>query len=370
MKNLNRRQWLRRASLASAATLIGGVASAESVTFPARPLPAEGPIRLSSNENPYGPAPSVRQAIIDSFDLGCRYPYAWQEELLERIADREGLSKEHIVITGGSTEGLKITGLTYGLYGGEILTAAPTFKAMSSYAAQFGAHINAVPLTDSLHYDLEEMGRRITNNTKLVFLCNPNNPTGTLLPAAQVRDFCNTYADRCLIFSDEAYGEYIEEDQYPSMTEWVRRGKNVIVSRTFSKVYGLAGIRIGYLLARPDIAERLAANRVAFTNMPALFAANAALRDQEFYQYSLQQNRKCKQMIYDTLDELGLPYVSSHTNFVFFKTGRSIATFGAAMLNTGVQVGRPFPPLLDWCRISTGTEAEVARFCEGLRQVI
>lgn len=370
---LDRRQWIRGAGLASAAALITGVRPLQAKNnswFPERPIIDGEPIRLSSNENPYGPSQKVRQSIQEAFEIACRYPSASRDGLLEKIAKKEGLSKDHIVITGGSTEGLKVTGLTFGLHGGEIITAAPTFRALYAYAENFGAHIHEVPVREDLQHDLAAMEARITSRTSLVFVCNPNNPTGTLLPAEEMKSFCKRVAKQTMVFSDEAYGDFITEKGYPSMTELVKEGHNVIVSKTFSKVYGIAGMRIGYLVARPDIAARLIQNRVAFTNILALHAATTAIDDQEFYDFSLRKNEEAKTMIYENLDQLGLSYVKSHTNFVFFKTGRPITEIQKAMLAQGVKVGRPFPPFLDWCRISTGTIPEMERFNAALRKVM
>jgi histidinol-phosphate aminotransferase len=370
---MNRRKWLQGAGIASVATLLGGPTALQAKTVPLyrERLILEGmPIRLSANENPYGPSPVVRKAIENAFDVACRYPGADRNRLLEKIAKKEGLSTDHIVITGGSTEGLKVTGLTFGLDSGEIIAAAPTFKALFGYAQQFGAHIHEVPVREDLQHDLPEMERRITNRTSLVFICNPNNPTGTLLPADEFTDFCKRVSKRTVVFSDEAYADFITEPDYPSMASLVKQGHNVIVSRTFSKVYGLAGVRIGYLVARPDIAARLIRNRVAYTNVLALHAAEAALEDQAFYDFSIEQNMAAKKMIYKTLDDLGLEYQPSHTNFVFFKTGRPIVTLNEQMRDKGVLVGRPFPPLTDWCRISTGTIEEVKRFNQALKEVM
>ncbi len=371
MSTINRRQWLRTAGLGSGLALLGGIpafAKSEALPFPARPL--ADVIRLSSNENPFGPSPAVREAMQKAFDHGCRYPYSYQRELLNLLAKREGLSPDHIVITGGSTEGLKITGLTYGIENGEILAAEPTFLAMLNYGEQFGAHINKVPLDDKLRYDLDEIEKRVTNQTRLIFLCNPNNPTGTIVPADKLKDFCQTVSKRTVVFSDEAYYDFITEANYPSMVELVKTGHNVIVSRTFSKVYGIAGIRIGYLIARPDIAARLRKNVVAFTNVLALFAAKAAIEDTQFYEFSLQMNEKAKAHIYASLDEMNLEYVPSHTNFVFFKSGKNIAQLNREMREHGVMIGRPFPPYLDWCRISTGTMDEVKLFSSALKKVM
>lgn len=373
MQQFNRRQWLKTGGLASALAFISGpaaLARSHTPSFSPRPIVAGQPVRLSANENPYGPSDRVRRAIQDSFDVACRYPSGYVRELRDMIAEKEGVAKECVVITGGSTEGLKITGMIYGQSNREIIAADPTFQALLRYAEQFGTYVHRVPLNDKLEHDLNAMYQRITGRTGLIFLCNPNNPTGTLLEADAVRDFCESAAKRTVVFSDEAYCDYIDRPDYPSMVELVKKGENVIVSRTFSKVYGMAGIRIGYLVARPDIANRLKEKVVAFTNTPALFAAKTALQDEEFYRFSIDKNKEAKARIYATLDELGLEYVPSQTNFVFFRTGQPIADFGAKMREQGVLVGRPFPPYLDWCRISTGSLAEVDQFNSGVKKVL
>ena len=154
------------------------------------------------------------------------------------------------------------------------------------------------------------------------------------------------------------------------MIELVKQDMDVIVSRTFSKVYGLAGMRIGYLIAKPSIASEIRANMVAYTNIPAITAANAAMDDSEFYDFSLQKTHEAKSMIVGKLKELGLNYTPSHTNFIFFETGKPIRQFQASMRKQGVEVGRPFPPFDNWCRISTGTLEEVQRFNEALTTVM
>lgn len=371
MSGLNRRQWLKRASLGGGIALLGGLpAMAKTASYPYPIRSMEPLVRLSSNENPFGPSEKVRTAMQKAFDVGCRYPYSYQKDLLEALAQKHDVTTDHIMITGGSTEGLKITGLTYGIHSGEILTGDPTFQALLSYAEHFGGIINRVPLDENLTYDLEAIEKRISNQTKLIFLCNPNNPTGTLLPADKLKDFCDTVSERAVVFSDEAYYDFITEKDYPSMVELVKADHNVIVSRTFSKVYGLAGIRIGYLIARPDIIQRLQKSMVAFTNVIGLFAAKAALEDQAFYQFSIDQNNKAKAHLYQTFEEMGLKYYPSHTNFVFFHTGRDIVELNAAVAEHGVKIGRPFPPLIDWCRISTGTMEEVKAFTQAFKKVM
>ncbi len=364
MTQLNRRNWLRLTGLAGSAALVHPLTAMGTVPAPnAAPALA----RLSSNENPFGPSKKVRQAIMAAFDEGCRYPFRKMSDLAAKIAEREGVDADQVVITGGSTEGLKATGLTYGVHGGEVISPDPTYLSLLTYAAQFGAYINRVPLDDNLEHDLEEMERRVTSATKLMFVCNPNNPTGTIIAPEKVEDFCHSVSKKCMVFSDEAYIDFIEVPKYPTMVSLVKKGANVIVSRTFSKVYGLAGLRIGYLIARPDIAARIKPNVMAYTNMLAIHAATAALEDQEFYDYSLQRNSEAKEYLYGVLDELGLRYVRSHTNFVFFHTGKPIQKVIEQMRAKDVLVGRPFPPMTDWCRISTGTMADVEKFGSALK---
>ncbi len=369
MRNVDRRQWLKTVGLSGSFAFLGGL-EALAMDFPERTFPADQAIKLSSNENPYGPSKRVRDIISNTFDEACRYPFNALRGLVNMIAEKEGVSKDHVVVTGGSTEGLKATGLVYGLGGGEIIAADPTFQAMLRYAETFNAHIHRVPLDEKMEHDLVAMGKRVNNKTRLIFICNPNNPTGTLLNASALRDFCMSYDNQALIFSDEAYYDFITEPDYPSMVELVKEDRNIIVSKTFSKVYGLAGLRIGYLIARPDIASRLKAAVMANTNILAIEAAKEALKDSEFYKYSLLRNEEAKSHIYSTLDGLGLPYIRSHTNFVFFKSGRPIQDLIPAMREEGVLIGRPFPPLYNWARISTGTMTEVKAFSGALQRVM
>lgn len=371
---MDRREWMKRGSAFGALSLLGttGVIStltaAEKAKFNPRDL--DFPLQLQFNENPFGPSAKVREAMVKAFDIGCRYPDPYSKELMDMIVEKEGVSSDHIVITGGSTEGLKITGLTFANNGGEIIAARPTFLAMMTYAQQWGATVNWVDLDDQLTHDVDEMERRISDKTKLVFLCNPNNPTSTLLSKEKLIKFCTSASKKTIVFSDEAYYDFIEEKNYPSMISLVKQGEDVIVSRTFSKVYGLAGLRIGYLIAKPALAKQIRNNVVAYTNVIALKAAASAMKDDEFYRFSLAKVRECKQIMYAAMDELKLEYIKSNTNFIFFKTGRNINTFNKQMLDEGVRVGRAFPPYNDWCRISTGTIEEVQYFAEALKKVL
>lgn len=368
MKNVDRRKWLKTIGLAGGFALTGGFEALAFEPLPQQRLPSL--IKLSSNENPYGPSKRVREAILNNFDNACRYPFGMLRELVQMIAEKEGVSKDHIVVTGGSTEGLKAAGLTYGLDGGELIAADPTFQSMLRYAENFGAHVHRVPVDDQMQHDLEAMAKRVTSKTRLIFICNPNNPTGTLLNKNVLRDFITSVDDKAVVFSDEAYYDFITEPDYPSMVDLVKEGRNVIVSKTFSKVFGLAGLRIGYLIARPDIATRLKNTVMANTNVLAIQAAKEALKDDEFYKFSIAKTSQAKDIIYNTLNSLGLEHVKSHTNFVFFKTGRHIDGLIQDMKKENVLIGRPFPPFYDWARISTGKIEEVELFGKALKKVL
>ncbi|MBT8298127.1 MAG: histidinol-phosphate aminotransferase family protein [Maribacter sp.] len=370
MRNIDRRNWLKTVGLTSGFALLGGF-EALSFQFPQNSIDSDLLAKLNANENPYGPSKRVREVISNNFDLGCRYPFRTLSSLTVKIAEKEGVSKDHIVITGGSTEGLKAAGLTFGGFGdGEIIAADPTFQAMLRYAETFGTKVHRVPVNAELEHDLEAMAGKVNAKTKLIFICNPNNPTGTLLDKNKLIDFCKTYDSKAVIFSDEAYYDFITEPDYPSMVELVKNGRNVIVSKTFSKIYGLAGLRIGYLVARPDIAGRLKASVMANTNTLAIEAAKEALADDDFYKFSIVNNMEAKKMIYSTLDSLGLEYIKSHTNFVFFKTGRPINEMISKMQQENVLIGRPFPPFYNWARVSTGKMADMDRFGTALKKVM
>ena len=327
-------------------------------------------VRLSSNENPFGPSESMRKAMMKGMDEGYLYPHGRIRELAELIAKSVNVPTDHIVVTAGSTEGLTAAGLTYAAQGKEVIACNPTFKALLSYAAQFGGYVNNVNLDHNHNYDLNTIERRISSHTGLVFVCNPNNPTGTIVNGNDLKSFCEEASKKTIVFVDEVYYDYIEEPNYPTMIDMVKQGKNVIVARTFSKIYGLAGIRIGFLVARPEIASRLQANQQAGTNIMGVFAGMAALEDRDFYKSSLAKNKEARDFLYSVFNDLGLEYLPSHANFVFFKSGRHIETLIDQMREHNVIIGRPFPPMTKWCRISTGTMDDMYAFANALKSVM
>ena len=372
----SRRDWFKSSIGIGGLMLTPSILTAEEIKK-YNPRSKSSIVKLSSNENPYGPSERVLNAIKNSFNDACRYPYEFIQELQKTLAKKHDVPIESIVITGGSNEALRITGLAISNKGGNIVAGQPTYLALMNYAEAWGAEIKWVPVDSDKGYDLKKIRESIDKETNMVFIANPNNPTGTLLNANSLADFCEDISKQTLVFCDEAYYDYVNEKDYPSMDYLARKGENVIISRTFSKVYGMAGLRIGYLVLRPGLADDLFGkyspygrpNIMAQTNVLAVAAASEALKDTDFYKFSLKKANEEKDKIYKLLDYLDLKYIKSSTNFVFFESKKHIDKLSAEMLEKGVRVGRPFPPFYDWCRISTGTSEEVDRFIESMLEV-
>ena len=372
----SRRDWFKSSIGIGGLMLTPSILTAEEIKK-YNPRSKSSIVKLSSNENPYGPSERVLNAIKNSFNDACRYPYEFIQELQKTLAKKHDVPIESIVITGGSNEALRITGLAISNKGGNIVAGQPTYLALMNYAEAWGAEIKWVPVDSDKGYDLKKIRESIDKETNMVFIANPNNPTGTLLNANSLADFCEDISKQTLVFCDEAYYDYINEKDYPSMDYLVRKGENVIISRTFSKVYGMAGLRIGYLVLKPELADGLFGkyspygrpNIMAQTNVLAVAAASEALKDTDFYKFSLKKANEEKDKIYKLLDYLDLKYVKSSTNFVFFESKKHIDKLSAEMLEKGVRVGRPFPPFYDWCRISTGTSEEVDIFIDSMLEV-
>lgn len=329
----------------------------------------DGHVRLSSNENPYAPSEAMKVAINELGDTICRYPNQFFGSIEKMIADIEGVPADNVVLTSGSREGLKAVGLIKAIAGGEIACCLPTYRALLTYAEQWGAKLRVSPLKADFNYNLEAIEESINDDTQMVFICNPNNPTGTLLDAGELESFTRRVAQRTTVFIDEVYYDYVEEPNYPSMKHLILEGENVIIARTLSKIYGLAGVRVGYIMAGTETATHIRDTLMSGTNIFGTTLAATALKDAEFKKFSLAKNAECKNLIYNALDKIGLKYLRSHANFVFFHTGRPIAEVQESFKSQGVMVGRAFPPYMDWCRISTGKVEEVQQFVNALHKV-
>jgi len=359
----------RRELLTASALLLGGPG------FSLRSAVAKGaaaaPLVLCWNENPYGPSPAARQAVSRSISEGCRYPSdAEIDDLVSALARREGTDAAHIVTGTGSGELLSALALIFGRDGGEFIAAQPTYLELPDYASVIGATTRFVPVDLALRHDLVAMRAAVSGNTRAVYLCNPNNPTGTALGASEIKAFIAELPAQVVTIVDEAYMDFTTGPDVRSAVDLVDGERQVIVLRTFSKIHGMAGMRMGYAIARPEIAERLRKARMTSPNILAVRAARASLDDKAFLGATRRKILASRTRITTELTGLNLRYAEPQGNFVFFDTGMPLAAFAQGMKQRNVLVGRLFPPYSTWCRITIGTEPEVDTFLGALRETV
>ena len=364
-KQISRRNLIKLLGISGASIPLTGLINSKKINLNKNPKESI-PIKLSSNENPYGPSKKVRDAITEAFDEVCiTRGFDNLDDILEDKA--KFIEQDHSKATYAKKI-QKATGRLFGIEKKEIIACKPTYLALMTYAEEFDCKINWVPLDKELKYDLNEIKNRISDKSSMIFVCNPNNPTGTMLDSKVLENFCLNISKKTCVFVDEAYYDYSINNGYPTMTKLVKKGHNIIVSRTFSKVYGLAGLRIGYLISNEERINQLKKCTMAGTNILASHAAINAYDDNEFFNYSLNKNKEGLNFLYSLFDELDLEYKKSYTNFVFFKSGHHIDKVQDFMKKKNILVGRAFPPYYNWCRISTGKIEDLEKFSTALKE--
>jgi histidinol-phosphate aminotransferase len=361
----------RRELLTASAALLAGPKAAFSgdAKVAAAPGTSSGakPIVLCWNENPYGPSPAARAIISGTIPSACRYPDEEINQLVAVLAHTEGVPTEQIVVGSGSGELLCALGLLHGRNGGEIIAAEPTYAELTNYAKHAGAELKFVPVDKQLNHDLAAMRAAVSDRTRAVYVCNPNNPTGTAISAGAIRSFVESLPESVTTIVDEAYLDFADGSDVRTVSDLVSAGKRVVVLRTFSKIHGMAGVRCGYAIARADVAAQIAAARMSSPNIFAMRAARASLGDKTFLADTRRRIVASRTRITGELTRLGLGFAKPQTNFVFFDTGAPLERFDSFMKARNILVGRLFPPYGDWCRITIGTEPEVEAFIQGLR---
>ena len=376
----SRRTWIKSALAASAglplSTLFIPTLEAMPVskaeirfwkTFPTAPLN----IRLNANENPYGPSPKARTAVNNILNEGNRYPFTGLNEIKNFLAEKEGVTPDHIMLSPGSSEALSVAGLYASLEGGSVMSADPTFTELMNYAQVFNARWDKINVNDKLELDYGRMLSAIKDDTRLIFIVNPNNPTGTLVDFKIVRDFCLEASKKAIVFSDEAYLEFLDPKQQSSMVDLVRKGENVIVCRTFSKIYGLAGLRMGYLVAKPDIIKNLVPYQMGFpVSQTAIAAAMASYGDTDFMNLSRNKNNEARKHLETFLDKKGYFYGKSHTNFMFFECKTDGQNLLKKMTEKGIGMRIWDYKDQEWCRVSIGTLDEMKAFTKAWDEIV
>ena len=330
-------------------------------------------VRLSHNENPYGPSEKARKALIAAIGKGNRYPRESISMLQEKIAEYENLRPDQVLISAGSTELLGVAGLMAGIEKGKVISCHPTFPFLMQYASQFASEWVKVPLNDDRTYNLAGINTRLDENTNLVFICNPNNPTGTELPRGMLEPFCQVVSQRCMLYLDEAYIELAKDGRASSLAPLTRDNRNIIIARTFSKIYGMAGLRVGYAIAHPETIERLGQFMMGGSITPSVTsveAAMATLGDEEFIQYCTEMNDQAKEITYASFKSWGVEYIPSSTNFILFKTDRFGSTDILSALQQKNIMIRTYGDVPGWARVSMGTLDEMRTFLNATEKLL
>lgn len=327
-------------------------------------------IRASSNENPYGPSRVALQAIARSLKDANKYG-GITNDIIAELAGIEDLPIESITVGTGSGEILNVSALIASLEPGSIVAPYPTFEALPRYAGNMGSEIIRVPVDEKMHIDLDAMYAAIRPDTRMVYLCNPNNPIPSIIEKNAMRAFVEEVSRDRLVFVDEAYYEFVDNPDFASMMPFVQDGNpNVIVARTASKIHGMAALRIGFAYAHPDMIAQMNMKKTGSLNIVGQHAALASIRDMSFQDFSRARNKESLALVEGACDEMGVNYVKSNANFSFIETGMEIEKFSSLMLDEGIMVGRAFPPFTTWARVSMQTPEEMAYFVQSFRKIM
>lgn len=328
-------------------------------------------IKLASNENPLGPSRLALHAIERTLNNINLYPDGNSFYLKNDLAEHVGFDPENLILGNGSNEVLQMIGETFISPGDEAIYSESAFVVYMLVAKVCNAVSVVTPMKNFTH-DLEAMADKITDKTKVIFIANPNNPTGTMNNSSEVEVLMNRIPEKVLVAFDEAYFEYVERDDYPNMLKYVKEGRNVIVLRTFSKIYGLAGLRIGYGIANKKIVALMNRVRQPFNcNSLAQAAARASLKDRDHVIRSQKTNSEGKKYLYSALKESGIDYVPTEGNFILINLNRPGHEVYQSLLHKGVIVrpvaGYGFPNSI---RATIGTMEQNRRFIRALKEVM
>lgn len=352
----------------SFAKLLG--AGAAVATFPQvlAKTAAAAPLVLNSNENPYGPSPAAMLAMRDAMAESFRYPDDAEAALGEAVARLHGVTTSEVLLANGSSDVLRLAAAAFLPGGKKLVTAVPTFESLWSHAR--GNEVVRIPLDAKHGHDLEKM-LEAARGASLVYLCNPNNPTATITPKAAVRAFLDAVPTETIVLVDEAYHHYVDSSDYESVLPLVAKKANLVVARTFSKIYAMAGLRCGYAIAQKPLVDKMLAHQAYNAmNLMACVAARASLLDSEHATASKKKNRDTRAWLAGELEALGYRTLPSEANFFMVDVRKEVRPVIDAFRERGVRIGRRFPAMPQHLRITVGTREEMQRFLEVFREVI
>lgn len=328
-------------------------------------------VKLASNESPLGPSAAARDAAGKALQALARYPDGNGTVLKQALTRKLGVSEDRLTLGNGSNDVLELAARAFATPEHEIIFSEHAFAVYPLATQAVGARAVVIPARDWGH-DLDAMTRAVTERTRLVFVANPNNPTGTWVTAAALERFIGSLPEDVLVVIDEAYCEYVDVADYPDCVSWLDRYPNLIVTRTFSKAYGLAGLRVGFGISHPQVADLMNRVRQPFNvNTIALAAASAAIEDDEHVMHSVAVNKAGMAQLVRAFEAMGLEYIPSVGNFVSVDVGRPGAQVFEALLREGVIV-RPVANygMPNHLRVTVGLEQENIRFIEALKKVL
>jgi histidinol-phosphate aminotransferase len=367
---ISRRTFLQLVGGTAATVGVGG-----SLQFPpyaqADTGPASAPLTiLAYNENPFGIFPAARMAILAALEKSNRYPKQTADALRDEVAALLGVDADMVVLGSGSIEPLKIVTDLFCSTGHGPIVAEPTFEAVVAYAGLSNSAPIKVPLNGEHRLDLEQM-LATSKGAGLIYVCNPNNPTGAIVDKDALHTFLERLPADVPVLIDEAYYEWVDNPRYASCVRYVKEGRNVIVLRTFSKVYGLAGLRVGYAVATKATAQRMTPHLLANSlNTVGIAAARASLADQKHVGELRARNARIRTAFAAWLEAHQLRAIPSDTNFVMIDVGRPVPPLIDALKQRGFLVGRLFPSMPNHLRVSLGTEAQMEQFEPALHAVL
>ena len=366
MTKLTRREWLiGSTALVGSATLVAN-AHAQSITIDGYLPTPENPIRMSSNENPYGISKKASIAMHNAHKHGHLYGGGGaQKPLIDLISKMENVPSKNVMVAGGSGEILKTIALMVAMEGGKILAPNPTYDdTFMDYSNQRGIEKIWVSVAEDLSIDLDAMRAAYTDDVKIIYLCNPNNPIPTVMHGEKLKEFCKEMSQKCYVFIDEAYYEYVIDPNYQTMVPLVTEYPNIVVTRTASKIHAFAGIRIGFGFGSVEMLAKIKSLMTGSINGPAMWGAIESYKDTQYQKFVLRKNAEALQILYDLFDKHGMRHIKSNANFTFFETGMNSREVYNRVRKHGIAIGRPFPPKLDWMRISTARPEDMRFFVE------
>jgi len=328
-------------------------------------------ILLNSNENPYGPSKKALEAMKNSLVSAARYPDALITEMTEAIARLHGVAPEQVMLGCGSGDILRITAQTFLGPGREVVMADPSYEEMWVHAQTTGAVQRKVKLTADFRHDLPEMDAVCGEKTGLVYVCNPCNPMGTIVYRDELGAFAGRVPRAAALVVDEAYHHFVVDPRYGSALDLLPSAPNLVIARTFSKIFGMAGMRLGYAVSSPGMIGRM--RRYALwnpLNAAVLEAGLASLSDAEHVERQRKLNNDTRDWVCQELTRMGRRCIPSHTNFFMVDTGRDSSEVAGEFRKRDVLVGRKFPPLDNWLRVSVGTRKEMEAFLKAAREIL